>query len=444
MKHKILILDVYPKVNYRISKDLNGGYGTGNDYGDSWFSKLLSLFVKNSINFPSLFIVQVCGELVALGHEIEFKKNINSNEVNNYDLIIIPSSIVCHETEIETLKKLSKNNKVLVIGPFASSYPNSYLENGAAVLKGEPENFFHKIDLSKFLENFKKELIENNKIVPLDDLEKPGWEIIFKDYIPVMKFLGKGPAINLYASKGCPYSCFYYCVYPMQQGRKLRLRSPKKVVEEMIYFYEKLNVRNYIFRDPVFSLDKRHTKLLCEEIMKSKIKFNIAVETHLKNIDDELADIFLKSGIKLVYVGIESADEDVRADAKRWSDNNDVQIKKINYLEKIGIKIKAMYIIGFPEDTEEKYLKTLEYANKINSSYAQFSVFTPYPGTPVYNEYKDKLLTKKFEDYNQWKLVFKHKNLTEASIRKLLDLSYKKYYLRFSWIKKYLINKVFT
>ena len=298
--------------------------------------------------------------------------------------------------------------------------------------------------MSKFLENFKKELIENNKIVPLDDLEKPGWEIIFKDYIPVMKFLGKGPAINLYASKGCPYSCFYYCVYPMQQGRKLRLRSPKKVVEEMIYFYEKLNVRNYIFRDPVFSLDKRHTKLLCEEIMKSKIKFNIAVETHLKNIDDELADIFLKSGIKLVYVGIESADEDVRADAKRWSDNNDVQIKKINYLEKIGIKIKAMYIIGFPEDTEEKYLKTLEYANKINSSYAQFSVFTPYPGTPVYNEYKDKLLTKKFEDYNQWKLVFKHKNLTEASIRKLLDLSYKKYYLRFSWIKKYLINKVFT
>ena len=444
MKQKILILDVYPKVNYRISKDLNGGYGTGNDYGDSWFSKLLSLFVKNSINFPSLFIVQVCGELVALGHEVEFKKNISSNEVNNYDLIIIPSSIVCHETEIEILKKLSKNSKVLVIGPFASSYPNNYLENGAAVLKGEPENFFHKIDLSKFLENFKKELIENNKIVPLDDLEKPGWEIIFKDYIPVMKFLGKGPAINLYASKGCPYSCFYYCVYPMQQGRKLRLRSPKKVVEEMVYFYEKLNVRNYIFRDPVFSLDKKHTKLLCEEIIKSKIKFNIAVETHLKNIDDELADIFLKSGIKLVYVGIESADEDVRANAKRWSDKNDVQIKKINYLEKIGIKIKAMYIIGFPEDTEEKYLKTLEYANKINSTYAQFSVFTPYPGTPVYNEYKDKLLTKKFEDYNQWKLVFKHKNLTEASIRKLLDLSYKKYYLRFSWIKKYLINKVFA
>ena len=176
---------------------------------------------------------------------------------------------------------------------------------------------------------------------------------------------------------------------------------------------------------------------------KIKKKFNIAVETHLKNIDDELADIFLKSGIKLIYVGIESADESVRESAKRWSDNNDVQLKKINYLEKIGIKIKAMYIIGFPEDTEEKYLKTIEYANKVNSIYAQFSVFTPYPGTPVYEEYKDKLLTNKFENFNQWQLVFKHKNLNEITIRKLLDLSYKKYYLRYSWVKKYFLNKFF-
>ena len=181
MKHKILVLDVYPKVKYRISKDLNGGYGTGNDYGDSWFSKLLKLFVKNSINFPPLYSVQVCGELVALGHELEFKKNISSNDINYYDLIIMPSSIVCHETEIEFVKKLSKINKVLVIGPFGSSNPNNYLKNGAAVLKGEPENFFHKINLTKFLEDFKIELIENSKIVPLDDLEMPGWETIFKN-----------------------------------------------------------------------------------------------------------------------------------------------------------------------------------------------------------------------------------------------------------------------
>ena len=145
MKYKILILDIYPKVKYRISKDLNGGYGTGNDYGDSWFSKLLSLFVKNSINFPTLFSVQVCGELIALGHEVDFKKNVSQEEIKGYDLILVPSSIVCHESELAVIEKFSSHKKILVIGPFGSSNPENYLKKGAAVLKGEPENFFHNI-----------------------------------------------------------------------------------------------------------------------------------------------------------------------------------------------------------------------------------------------------------------------------------------------------------
>ena len=57
----------------------------------------------------------------------------------------MPSSIVCHETEIEVIKKISEKNKILVIGPFATSNPNNYLKNGAAVLLGEPENFFIKL-----------------------------------------------------------------------------------------------------------------------------------------------------------------------------------------------------------------------------------------------------------------------------------------------------------
>ena len=99
---KILILDVYPDVNYRISKDQNGGYGTANDYGDSFFSKILKLFVKGSVDFPPLYAVQVCGELLAMNHDVSFKRK--EKNFTNYDLIIIPSSIVCHETEIEKIK----------------------------------------------------------------------------------------------------------------------------------------------------------------------------------------------------------------------------------------------------------------------------------------------------------------------------------------------------
>ena len=143
-----------------------------------------------------------------------------------------------------------------------------------------------------------------------------------------------------------------------------------------------------------------------------------------------------RAGIKLIYVGIETSDENVKTNVNRSSEKNDLQIEKINFLQKIGIDVKAMYIVGLPTDTEKTYSETLNFAKKISSTYAQFSVFTPYPGTPVFKEYEDKITTWKYEDFNQWQLVFNHENFDKDKIRKLLDMSYRKYYFRFSWIFK--------
>ena len=432
---KILVLDIYPDVGYRISKDQNGGYGTANDYGDSLLSKILKFFVKGSVDFPPLYSVQVCGEIANMNNYVEYKRR--ENNFDNYDLIIVPSSIVCHESEIEKIKEIANSKKkVIVIGPFASSNPENYIKAGASVLKGEPEMFFHKLNIDDdFLNNIPK-LIENTNSYNLDELSNPGWEIIFKNYTPKMKFLGKGPAINIYASKGCPYQCFFYCVYPLQQGRKLRTKSPARVIEEMLYFYKKLNVKNFIFRDPVFSLNRDHTVELCDGLISLDIKFNICIETHLKNIDDDLALKLYHAGVKLIYVGIETSDEEVKKNAHRSSENNELQIQKVRFLQKIGIDVKAMYIIGLPTDNEQTFLKTLDFSKKISSTYAQFSVFTPYPGTPAFEGYKNRITSKKYEDFNQWQLVFKHENFDKQKIRELLDLSYRKYYFNISWIFK--------
>lgn len=437
---KILILDVYPKTIYRISKDQNGAYGTANNYGDGLISKLLQVFVKNSIDFPSLFAVQVCGELIKHGHEVCFEKVLNLNK--NFDLYIIPTSIVCHETEIETIKTLKKLGKnIIAIGPFVTSNPKSYLDAGAKVIKGEPEMFFHNPENKIIDFNSLPTIIENFPLYNLDELSFPGWEVIFKNNIPRMKFLGKGPTININASRGCPYTCFHYCVYPLQQGRKLRKKSPKRLLEEMTYFHKKLNVSNFIFRDPVFTLDRDHTISICNEIIRSNSKFNICIEAHLKNIDNELTNILKKAGVKLIYVGIESGDVGVRSNVKRWSEENLSQIEKVSYLEKKGIKVKTMYIIGLPSDTEHTYKKTVDYAKQINSSYAQFSVFTPYPGTPVYKEYEDKIFVKKYENFTQFQLIFGHKNFTPEKIIELLNYSYKSYYLNPKWFFIFILRK---
>ena len=439
---KINLLDVYPDVPYRISKDQNGSYGTANNYGygKSFISKILRKIVKNSIDFPPHYFVQVAGELKSSGHHVSYTKKVNDED---YDLYIFASSIVCHETEIKNIINLVKQGQiVLVVGPFATNNPDPYVKAGAKVIKGEPEMFFHK--LNKEIDFFKSlpNITDNFPTVPLDELSFPGWDIIFKEYTPKMNFIGAGPAINIYASKGCPYSCFYYCVYPLQQGRKLRLKSPKKVFDEMLYFNNTLKVNNFIFRDPVFSINREHTVEFCNIIIESKKNFNLCIETHLKNIDNELAALLRKAGVKLVYVGIESIDDDVKKNANRISETSENQISKISYLEKMGIKVKSMYIVGLPSDTKKTYQKTFKYAQKINSTYAQFNVFTPYPGTPVFNEYKNKISAKTYEEFTQCKLVFNHDNLTSDDIASMLDDSYKNYYSNPKWIFKYISFKL--
>lgn len=434
---KVSILDVYKEADYRISKDQNGQFGTSNDYGDNYFSKLLKRFVKNNINIPPLYVAQVIGELRKNQHNVEYHNKLKID--NNVDLYILVSSIVCCETEISVIKNLKKlNKKIFVIGPFASTLPDLYIQAGAKVVLGEPEFFFYDYTGIKNFEHY-EDLISSNER-DINDLSLPGWDIIFKRIVPSFSFLGSGPAITINASRGCPYSCFNYCVYPLAQGRKLRLKTADKVIDEMIYFKKKLKVKNFLFRDPVFSINKKHTIDICNRIINSNNKFNICIETHLKNIDDELIILFKKSGIKLVYLGIESVNEQVLSDVKRLSETNLNQINKIKLLEKNGIKVKAMYILGLPSDTEEIFLNTIAYSKKICSSYAQFSVFTPYPGTPIFEKYKDKIITNYYEDFTQWQLVFKHPNFTKERVRKLLGHAYFSYYTNPRWIAKRFIN----
>ena len=101
-----------------------------------------------------------------------------------------------------------------------------------------------------------------------------------------------------------------------------------------------------------------------------------------------------------------------------------------------------MYILGQPTDTLRTCLKTINYSKKILSTYAQFSIFTPYPGTPVFEEYKDRILADKYEDFNQWKLIFNHNNLNTSEVRNLLNKAYLSYYLNPKWLFFYLKRKL--
>ena len=388
---KILILDIYPKKPYRISKDNNGGYGSSNRYGSNLISKAISWFVKHNVDWPPLSSVHIAGILKKKGHKVFYKREL-PKFLNDYDLFIVPSSIVGCETEISVIRELNKlNKKIAVIGPFASSNPKLYLKEGAFVIKGEPEMFFFNEDID--LKKIKKisGIVDNFALSPLDDLPLPGWDIIYNQYPSMFSLLkNKQKMIPILATRGCPYSCRYYCTYPLQQGIKVRQRNPLLILDEMKHWKSKLGVNFFIFRDPVFSINRKHTLEFCDVLVNSEEKFQFIIESHLNNLDIELVKKLKAAGMVMVKVGVESAISSIKKDANRFSIDEDETYNKIKAIESLGIHVTTMFILGYPKDTIETCKATINYAKQINSIITQFTVFTPYPGTPSFKEYEKK------------------------------------------------------
>ena len=87
-------------------------------------------------------------------------------------------------------------------------------------------------------------------------------------------------------------------------------------------------------------------------------------------------------------------------------------------------------------------MKTIEYAKKLNTTFSQFSVWTPYPGTPVYKEFEKKITAKNFEQFDQYHLVSLMMFYPKKKIRNMLSKTYTMYYGRINWLFKFVKNSL--
>ena len=176
---RIIIFDPYKTGNFKINKDQAGGYGTSNEIGSNVFSVILSAFLKKTINYSPMFAVYTYSVLKKKGFDVHYTKNFD--DIKDCDLCLVTSSIVCHETEINYLKKL-KEKKVYtgVMGSFCTTLPDLYLKQANFVVSGEPEFFFLNQDIKKIINEKPSGILKNLGNSSLDDLPYPSWDQTFK------------------------------------------------------------------------------------------------------------------------------------------------------------------------------------------------------------------------------------------------------------------------
>jgi len=434
---KVLLVEIQ-SLNKRkcVNKDLAGGMGTGTWVGNSLGARIFEYTKKKSVILPNITIAYLLAIFRKASWEAELisvKKEIPEVKA---DLVLVQTSIVDASHELAVVKALKKQGlKVGVFGTFATAVPE-YFKEADFVIQGEAEAGALKIIKAGQLP---AGVMEAGILEDVNSLPFPDWREFPVEKYSYFPALNKRPVLTMLTSRGCPYSCSYYCPYTVMAGKVWRARSIENVLEEIKYLKEEYSIKAVDFRDAVFSLDRDRILNLAERLSKKDLDIIWSCETRLDRLDKELIKKMRRVGLRHINIGIESFDNEILKQSARLPVAHRHQEEIIAYCHRLGISIAAFYILGLENDTRAGILKTIEYAKKLNTLVAQFTIATPYPGTPYYEKLKKegRIMADNWEDYDAYTPVFKHKSLSSEELLALKEKAFVSYYFRPAYLFKH-------
>ena len=74
-------------------------------------------------------------------NQVHYTRDVYDKKISECDFIILPTSIIAHETELEAIK-LHKNKKIFVIGIFSNTFRDKYKNDNTLIVKNESDIFF--------------------------------------------------------------------------------------------------------------------------------------------------------------------------------------------------------------------------------------------------------------------------------------------------------------
>ena len=266
----------------------------------------------------------------------------------------------------------------------------------------------------------------------LDELPKPARHLLPMDKYT---FLDKPIKIfHLMASRGCPYGCLY-CSTSYFWGRTVRFRSVDLVIDEIKDAVYKYKINNIVFTDDELTINKKWIMEFSKKVRQEKLDIYYTAGSRVDRGSLEILNALRKSGCGAIYYGVESANQ-VSLDRIGKRITIPMIKKAFENAKKVGLDTVGSFILGFPWETIDDMKDTIKFAIKLQPSFAQFTVLTPYPGTPIYYQALKEDLIEDFnwENYTTLRAVMRGYHFTRKVLQKMLSLAYRKFYLRFSYL----------
>lgn len=354
---------------------------------------------------------------------------------------------------VKTIKKFLPNTLTVIGGPHPTFTPEGTLKDEEAldvVVVGEGEE-----TLAEIAEEYKRNELKNfgdikgivyrdngkiNATPPrpliknLDDLPFPARHLIpFKEYKTSQSQAG-----GMITSRGCVFNC-NYCSSSLIMGKKFRGRSPGNVVDELEELVYKYGVRDIAFLDDIFMLNKRRAMAVADEIKNRGLDISFVTSSRVDTVNRELLESLKKAGMGTLYCGVESGSQrvlDLMGKGITLKQAEDA----IKTAKEVDINVLGSFILGYPGETSHEMDQTIDFSIKLDPDYSQFSILTPFPGTPIYYELKQKGLLDT-EDWSKYTVLDSVVNYEKLGLtKKLVERKLNKAYLKFYTRPKYLFK----
>jgi anaerobic magnesium-protoporphyrin IX monomethyl ester cyclase len=428
---RVVLADVKSDRGF-VSKDtVVGGYGSRLD-PFSRVTSIISYFKKRFHDVPSVHLAYAAAILARAGHDVTWTRG----DLVDGDVALVLSSLVDHRNETAWADAMrARGVTVGFIGITASMMPQLFENHADFIVAGEPEAAIMRLAQGQMPQG----AVRSEEIGDLDSLPFPRWDVITEDR---GRSVGTrwssrpiGGGYPLLASRGCPEFCTY-CPHRILAG--YRARSVANIADELERLCDRHPRPYVIFRDPLFSEQRDRCLELCDEIGARGLTLTFEAETRLDRLDADLIDTLYAAGLRAMSFGVESTDPVTLKKSGRRPIPPAHQRRIIDHCRRRGIVTAAFYVLGFLQDNWESVAATIDYATDLGSTFAQFKILTPYPGTPMFRQLEPLLTETDWEKFDGYTPTFKHPHLTKRELQFLLGAAYTRFYMRPSYLANFL------
>ena len=404
--------------------------------------------------FPPLGLLYVAAYAEKEGHQVvvrdlAVRRKKEEIDFKKFDLVGISTDTTRHRHALRLAKKAKANGCTVVMGGPHPGYVDEEILSTKRVdfiVRGEGEVTFSKLVAALEKRNGQFDSIQgisffsNGELVrtpprpfieDLDSLPLPARHLIPIDDYQRTKIGGR-PITPMITSRGCPYQCVF-CASSQFWGRRMRVRSVASVLRELEEVYHRYRFNAVAFVDDTFNLIPKRVIEICHGIVEKKLDLwwwcLSRIDLLLRN--EEMVKEMVGAGAKSVFIGVESSSPRTLEELRKGFHVEET-VRTVEMLKQNGLEIHASYILGGLHDTVKTIHDTIRFAKRLDTNVAQFAILTPYPGTAIYQQVKDRIFKWRspWSFFDMQHLVFKHDHLSFIRMEWLLLKAHLLYYTR--------------